>query len=54
MNRVIGNDIRAIDSAPQTTAESTNFSNEPSTPEVNAGEEMDNLSYFEKLANNND
>jgi len=54
MNRVIGNDIRAIDSAAQTTAESTNFSTEPSAPEVGAGEEMDNLSYFEKLANNSD
>ena len=48
MNRVIGEDIRATDTV-QKTAEVTEFSSE--TEEVEADEKMDNLSYFEKLAN---
>ena len=48
MNRVIGEDIRATDTI-QKTAEVTEFSSE--TEEVEADEKMDNLSYFEKLAN---
>ena len=48
MNRVIGEDIRATDTI-QKTAEVTEFSSE--TEEVQADETMDNLSYFEKLAN---
>jgi len=48
MHRVIGEDIRATETV-QKTAEVTEFSSE--TEEVQADEKMDNLSYFEKLAN---
>ena len=48
MHRVVGEDIRATDTV-QKTAEVTEFSSE--TEEVQADEKMDNLSYFEKLAN---
>ena len=51
MHRVIGEDIRATDTV-QKTAEVTEFSGE--TEEVKPDEKMDNLSYFEKLANDND
>jgi len=48
MHRVVGEDIRATDTV-QKTAEVTEFSGE--TEEVKPDEKMDNLSYFEKLAN---
>jgi len=51
MHRVVGEDIRATDTV-QKTAEVTEFSGE--TEEVKPDEKMDNLSYFEKLANDND
>ena len=51
MHRVVGDDIRATDTV-QKTAEVTEFSGE--TEEVKPDEKMDNLSYFEKLANDND
>ena len=51
MHRVIGEVIRATDTV-QKTAEVTEFSGE--TEEVKPDEKMDNLSYFEKLANDND
>jgi len=51
MHRVVGDDIRATETV-QKTAEVTEFSSE--TKEVEPDEKMDNLSYFEKLANDND
>ena len=51
MHRVVGDDIRATETV-QKTAEVTEFSGE--TEEVKPDEKMDNLSYFEKLANDND
>jgi len=49
MHRVIGDDIRVTETV-QKTAEVTDFSS-TETEEVEADEKMDNLSYFEKLAN---
>ena len=51
MHRVVGDDIRATETV-QKTAEVTEFSSE--TKEVEPDEKMDNLSYFEKVANDND
>ena len=50
LHEVIGDDIRSISSDEYKTAENTSFNEEEKTPAPS--EEMDALSYFEKLADN--